>query len=519
MLIGGAANAVVILTNTSNAYSGGTYFNNATATLIAGSPGALGSGPVTLPVGPTLSLSADGDGLGAVNVAGTYSTALIFTGTSANLAVGRAGVGMPLGSLLFTQAANKYVDDTQNFTFNGFTLNVANNNGYGLNLTGSVSLSGVNTFSVANATASNVTPGLTLSGIVSGTAGLVKTGAGTLVLANTGNTFGSSTSVIDIQGGMLAASSSAVFGNAANTIKLDSNSQTQGFRATSSYSLGRTFTLAQGANDIEVTTGNTLTLTAPFSVSAGTNALYKNDNGTLVLSASNPSTWTGGIVVSAGILQISNSNQLGAATAPLTVGADVGAAVQLFGGITIPNPVNLNNGGNFTNSGINTGGNVESVSGNNTILNEMPAFGGDTSIGSDSGSTLNLAGVTTTGHILQFVGGGNFNIAGGSLGAMYTINKLGAGTLTVQVPVGGITNGNLNVYGGTFVLSGSAGALNTGGAADSVNFNPGTTLTLNDSLSTTTVANRLGGHVLSLTDATFNYIANGNLASSEWVLE
>src|SRR5204862_207970 len=48
------------------------------------------------------------------------------------------------------------------------TLVINNNNGYGVDFTGATTLTGAATFSLTTATASNVVPGLTLSGVVGG---------------------------------------------------------------------------------------------------------------------------------------------------------------------------------------------------------------------------------------------------------------------------------------------------------------------------------------------------------------
>ena len=447
--------------------------------------------------------------------ANLFSTTLLTNTNALSISSGSTGV-LELEGVNVNYTGTLTFGASSNLTVQGIT-------GYeNLNLAGSVVLSGSNKFLSGSAQGTaTALPGLdvTLSGAVSGTgATLIKAGP-QRVLTLTGNNAATlTTSILDIQGGYLAATSSASLGDATNIVKLDSNSATQGFRAAGTFALPQTVVLNQAANDIDVLGGNTLTLNSALSVPTATNVLTKTGLGTLVLTASNPSTWTGGISVAAGILQISNSNQLGASSGTLTISQYVGAAVQISGGITIPNPVNLNSTGNNYGgaSGINNGGALENTSGTNTLSGQLTTFSQDTNIGADAGSQLNLTGgIAPTGHILYFDGSGNFLITGGSVGALYGITKQSAGTLTVQVPVGGITNSNLMIEGGTMVLSGSAGSLSTGGAADAVNVYAGATLTVDDSQSTTTVANRLGTHAVTLSGAALNYVGNGLSVSSE----
>ena len=225
-------------------------------------------------------------------------------------------------------------------------------------------------------------------------------------------------------------------------------------------------------------------------------------------------SWTGTLTDAAGALRITSSAAI--PSGQIIVSNNQGAAVQLANNVTIPNSINLNSAGNFIDGGINTGGNVESFSGTNTILGPLVTFSGDCAIGSDSGSLLNIfGGVQTTVHQLTFVGGGNFNISGSSIGSLYEINKYGTGTVTMQTTAGSISNGGIQVFGGNWVFSGSGGKMTTAGGSNYVDVWPGATLTLSDSAAGGPVANRLDGNVLNLIGGTFNYVANGGSASSE----
>ncbi len=107
---------------------------------------------------------------------------------------------------------------------------------------------------------------------------------------------------------------------------------------------------------IEVTGGNTLTLNSPFAGTSGTTQVVKNDNGTLVLAAANPGTWTGsitaagasaqvltgGLLVNAGTVRLTDPTALGAASNIIAVNVTQGANVQIANGITVANPLVLN---------------------------------------------------------------------------------------------------------------------------------------------------------------------------------
>src|SRR5581483_10583858 len=217
------------------------------------------------------------------------------------------------------------------------TITVANLNGYALELTNTVSNApaplnlGVSlanpatpNFNVQNATASNVIQGLNISAQLTGFANITKSGQGTLVLSNAGNSFQGN---ITINLGVVSAGDSSAnndnsqLGNVANKIILSPTTGfatngttvagTATFRATADTTFNtRVIQLANVVNNraIEVTVGKTLTINTPFDLNngAGTTAnLVKADNGTVVLTANN-SAWNGSLLISGGAVQLAN---------------------------------------------------------------------------------------------------------------------------------------------------------------------------------------------------------------------
>ena len=502
-------NGTVTLANTNNSYAGGTYIN--WGTLISANPGAL-QGSATVANGAYLGLGADGDGSGVPNLAATYTNVVTFSGTSGGFWVGHGGFGMPYLSNLWTQAANKYVNFGQGYTFTNFTLNVTNANGYGLNLTGPLTLAGsTDTISEATATASNVIQGLTLSGVVSGS-GLIKAGAGTLVLTNTANNF---TAPITIGQGVLSVDANAALETNNQSIVLNPTTGTSTLRVTGNLSLGNNvLTLATTANTsaVEVPTGGTLTLGSLTVSAAPTATLTKNDNGTLVLAGTN-SGWTGGIQVNAGALQAASAAAL--PTGTITVANNSGAALQLnnSAGITVSNALNL------SNVGITNAGALENSSGTNTVTGII-TLANAAWIGADANTVLNLNGGFSGTNALTLANAGTINISTAPVSAVASLTVanqgsafaagLAPGTTALSASSGAFV-GALNLYAGTLTISGT-GAI---GGAGAITAWPGTTLNVIDN-STTPQTNRLGGtRALTLEGGTYNYTGNGSSASSE----
>ncbi len=453
-----------------------------------------------------------GNFAGAINAAG----GLLFSddgntlGTLENISIG-AGLLTITGDTAITVNRSGGAPNARNKTLQKGTLSVPGNimsvsnlNGYGLEFTGTTTMTGPSHFAVGTATASNVVQGLILSGQVTDGAsdfGIIKSGPGTLVLSDASNSFGGAGSTIDILNGILSVSNDGALGNALNTVTLNVDATTGvGFRSTGTFSTARTFNLNQANNAFEVTAGNVLTLTSPFVLSAATNTLTKNDNGVFAINADN-STWTGPITINAGAIRMMNNNAIGSGV--LTINNAFGSALQLDGGVTYSRPIILALTGQ---SGINSGGVIQAVSGTNIVSGLITQNNGvGTTIGADAGATLNItAGIDTINSTTFNVGaGGNINLSGVSYGNGKVggpgLNKIGNGTLTLSVNSATATAPALNVSQGTMILN-SAGVLGGAATTAGVLIDVGGTLTLNNTTAAGgSVDNRLGGSTRPIT--------------------
>jgi autotransporter-associated beta strand protein len=480
-----------------------------------------------------LVFTGDGNGLGTLESLPLGGN-LTLTGDTA-ITVNRSGSA--------PNARNKTLQRST-LTIPGNILSVSNQNGYGLEFTGGTTMTGPAHFAVGVATGSNVVQGLILSGPVddgASTFGLIKSGPGTLVL-NGVNTFGGVGQTIDILNGVLSVNSDAALGDAGNSVTLNVDLPSGvGFRSTGTFSTARTFNLNQTNNVLEVTSGNVFTVTTPFSFSSASNLLHKYDNGVMEIAADN-SGWTGpallaanlrglagatgGLNIHAGAVRLSHNNAAG--TGAIVVApnaAALGAALQLANNVTINNPLTTQGIGNQLIGGLNFGGQLQSVSGNNTYAGPI-TMPWDTAIGADAGATLNITGgITNTlaNHQLWFTGAGDINLSGTALAAnttatgFFAIQKFGSGTLTIgnanTVGISDATGFRINA--GTVLFNGT-GTWTGAFTSTSTNYflSPRSTLTVDNTANN--ISNRLGtSRLINFTGGNFNLIGNSAATTTE----
>ncbi|RDJ25530.1 hypothetical protein DWF00_14880 [Bosea caraganae] len=245
----------------------------------------------------------------------------------------------------------------------------------------------------------------TIQSVIAGTAGLDKTGAGTLTLTGA-NTYTGNTSIT--AGTLQIAGSGSILGDVANS-------------GTLSFNPGSDRAFA----------GNI----------SGTGSLTKLGGSTLTLSIAN--TYAGGTTVSAGVLNVRNDSALG--TGAVSVAS--GAALEVQGYISLPNALTL------SGTGVANGGALRNVSGANGLDGAI-TLAGDTRINNDSfDSDLGLVGgISGSGHTLVL--GGSSEYITSVTGAIAT--GLGGVTIDVTGAAGRVILAGANTYTGvTTVNSGT----------------------------------------------------------------
>ena len=327
----------------------------------------------------------------------------------------------------------------------GVTYTIANNSSYTATITNALTLGSTQTW---NANTANLaftgTVGLgantltltgaantSISGAISGTGALIKSGDGTLTLTGT-NTYSGGTTV---SGGALQGNTSSLQGNIANNSAVIFDQATAG-----SY-------------------GGTI---------SGSGSLTKQNAGTLTLTGAN--TYTGATAVNAGTLALGVASAL-ASTTEVTVAS--GATLQLAAASQTV--------GSFSGAGsIDLGANTLTAGASNASTTFSGGITGTGGLVKDGTGTLNLTGTnsysggtTVNGGILQGTTSsltGNINLTAGATSVVFDQASAGtyagvvsgSGSFTKQSS-GTLTLTGANTYTGTTTIS--AGTLSLGVAS------------------------------------------------------
>jgi fibronectin-binding autotransporter adhesin len=254
-----------------------------------------------------------------------------------------------------------------------------------------------------------------------------------------------------------------------------------------------------------LTFGGEGTIEVNSRISTSSTALTKTGNGLLILAGDN--SLTGSIVIEQGVLRVLHSNGLGSSgTSFGTTTVSAAGVLEIGGGIELlAEPISLNS------AGINNGGGIVNIGGNNRITGTITIGATTTRIHSDDGlltlggSTGNaVAHTSTSARTLVFGGSGDIEVVrpmartAASPGA-FTVTKEGAGNLTLATTVGNsatiVTTGTMkldfsgsnspvnNILGSTATLNMNGGRLELIGSQGASHSQTLSTLTVGGSYS------------------------------------
>ncbi|WP_186291825.1 autotransporter domain-containing protein [Ancylobacter moscoviensis] len=258
----------------------------------------------------------------------------------------------------------------------------------------------------------------TLATPIMGTGGIVKIGAGTIVLT-ADNSYTGGTAM---KAGTLSVSADANLGAATGGLAFDGGT----LENTSAFATGRAITLNGGG-----TLRTTADLTASGVIS-GAGALTKTGAGTLTLTGTN--TYGGGTTIGTGVLQI----------------GDGGTSGSIVGDVVNNGVLAFDRSDDITFSGAISGsGALEQNGTGTTILTGTSTYTGSTSV---NGGTFNVAGSIGAGPVS--VASGATLTGSGSIGGAVTVQNGGtlAGTNGSTLGMGALA---LNVTSNVDVMLGA----------------------------------------------------------------
>ena len=428
-------------------------------------------------------------GAGTLNLYGVNTSASGVTLSAGTLNINNASA---LGAGQFSISGG-VIDNTSgsSLTLTGYSSSLWSGN-FGFGGTGNLNLGsetvylGANTI-VTTSGASSLIVGGTISGSLGGYS-LTKAGSGILTLAganNFGGTLTLSNGTLNINNASALNTGTFYISNGTSIDNTSGGSITNTNGRATANSWGGSFTFV-GTNNLNLGTGG-VALTANSSVAtnagvftvggiiSGGYSLAKSGIGTLVLSGIN--TFTGGMTLSGGTLDINNASALG--TGIFTVGS--------------LSTIDNTSGGAITNS-----------------KNNPQSWAGDFTFTGSNSLNLGTGAVTLTGNTNITTTASTLTIGGG-IGGGYDISKSGSGILvlkgtgtytgTTTINAGTLQTGAANVIpsGSNLILNG--GTLSTGntvGFAEGSSASPMGTLSLSSS---STIALGTGTHKLYFSDS------------------
>jgi len=428
-------------------------------------------------------------GAGTLTLYGVNTSASGVTLSAGTLNINNASA---LGTGQFSISGG-VIDNTSgsSLTLTGYSSSLWSGN-FGFGGTGNLNLGsgtvylGANTI-VTTSGASSLIVGGTISGSLGGYS-LTKAGSGILTLAganNFGGTLTLSNGTLNINNASALNTGTFYISNGASIDNTSGGSITNTNGRATANSWGGSFTFV-GTNNLNLGTGG-VALTANSAVAtnagvftvggiiSGGYSLAKSGIGTLVLSGIN--TFTGGMTLSGGTLDINNASALG--TGIFTVSS--------------LSTIDNTSGGAITNS-----------------KNNPQSWAGDFTFTGSNSLNLGTGAVTLTGNTNITTTASTLTIGGG-IGGGYDISKSGSGTLvlkgtgtytgTTTINAGTLQTGAANVIpsGSNLILNG--GTLSTGntvGFAEGSSASPMGTLSLSSS---STIALGTGTHKLYFSDS------------------
>ncbi|MBU6309176.1 MAG: autotransporter-associated beta strand repeat-containing protein [Planctomycetes bacterium] len=470
----------------------------------AGGTLALGANPVTFGAGSGSTIAGTLTGNGGLTYTGitplTLSSSNGYAGPIA-LATGGSvflqnpyGLGDAAAGTTLADGSQIYLLNTANtapipepITFASGTATLRSGNAASFTLAGSLTLNAAATMNNDGGST------ITVAGLVSGTAGIVKNGSGTLVLTNTtaANTF---------SGGIVQASAGGI------TIGAAGSQGTGDITFASGGSGNVTFSNVDG------------TIATKLVGAGGTGGVTKSGTGTTALAGVNTYTGTTTVANGGGALRIDDAAALPAASTVALVKSSTSSGSLILNVAGTNRFDNVFAGFNSSNA-LSDGGTatIQNIQGSNTLTSNMTIAGGGgngMNFTSDGG-LLTLSGtlsnaVASSTRLVSLGGSGQGVVSGPIVngtagGAVTSVIKTGAGTWS-------LTNTGNSFTGTPAILDGVLDAANLADSGVASSLGAGTTIQLTGQATSGTL--RYTGATDQSTNRTLQIDATGGAIDS-----
>lgn len=303
---------------------------------------------------------------------------------------------------------------------------------------------------------------LSFEGVLAGDGGITKTGAGTLTLNNSANTY---TGATQISAGTLATAGGGGIGNS-SAVTVDSGATLSLSASDTIGSLAGAGTVSLGANTL--TAGDNNTITSFSGVIEGTGGLTKDGSGTMTLTGAN--TFTGTLTVNAGGVTLNHASGTALAdTAAVTLAGGtltLSSAAETIGTLSGASGTLALGANALTVTQASSGPLSAAITG--TAASSLTKTGGSTlTLSSTSNSTGWAGGLSVTAGTVSVSADSNLTSGTVSLnGGTLNLNGFGGGSTDNAIALGS-SGGTISVTGTAAILSGTitgTGALTkTGG--------------------------------------------------------
>ncbi|WP_395730689.1 beta strand repeat-containing protein [Prosthecobacter sp.] len=368
---------------------------------------------------------------------------------------------------------------------------------------------------------------LTLSGTVSGTGNLSKSGQGNLILSGANNTYTGATNVeagmliLNLGNDRLPTGTSVTLGSGSNSGILQLNGFSQSIAGLGTSGTGTANSVLGGSSTTSLLSVNVASGTQTYSSTlggVGTNntgannnlGFIKNGAGTFVLSGAN--NHTGGNTVAQGTLALGNAAALGNNGATLATSAagtvvNAGATLDLNGQTNVQGVITLNGQG-VGNAGalVNNSDTAASIGSGIASLTIPSATTAGWSVGATVSLDAPTTGTTATATALLGLSSASLSLTSGGSGyvlaPVVTVSG-GGGTGAVVTASMGVTTASYTITSGTTTYSVAPTVTLSNGATATANLDGTgkvisiTLLTAGSGFSATPTLKFTGGTVLS----------------------